>query len=148
MPSYWRVFKDKSHVSFFKSSRGGNKINIYMLYLCNYMLYKGLLLGNIARQFAVVKKSLVLSMTSHNKTLFINHKNLKKMKSSLEQNSTKWWLKNINQNIASKICCQKEMGVAHWLLNISYQKWCLYQVWQYVCVVRTHKIYCQQISFM
>ena len=45
-------------------------------------------------------------MTSPNKTLFINHKNLKKI-SFLEQNSTKWWLKNIDQNIASKFAVKK-----------------------------------------
>ena len=59
MPSYWRVFKDKSHVLFFKSSGGGNKININMLYLCNYILYKGLFLVNIAKQFALIIKSLL-----------------------------------------------------------------------------------------
>ena len=40
------------------------------------------------------------------------------------------------------------MEVAHLLLNISYQKWCLYQMWEYVCVLRILKIDSQQISFM
>ena len=64
---------------------------IKLIYTCftYVIIYKGLLLVSIARKFALIKKNLVISMTSCNKTLFINHKNLKKI-SFLEQNSTKW----------------------------------------------------------